>query len=153
MKIITLLALALCVSCGFSGEDKKEKSINIESLNVKDLDGDLIEDTLESEVGLDKYLADVADVNIKFEQGYEINLRLEDEAKKEVIVNLAESINQDDVGFNYTYGSSLLKTKAFVESAKVAVFLSYNYGDVTGFDLSKYVYPLTNEKYRYQKLS
>ncbi|RZF20634.1 hypothetical protein DAY19_11655 [Halobacteriovorax vibrionivorans] len=151
MKIIPVLALVLCVSCGFSSEDKNEKNLNIESLKVNDLDGDLIEDTLENEIGLDKYLADVADVNIKFEQGYEIKLILEDEAKKGVIVNLAESINQDDVGFNYTYGSSLLKTKAFVESAKVARFATHSYGDVTDFELSKYVYPLTNENYRFQK--
>lgn len=151
MKIISVLALALCVSCGFSNEDKKEENLNIESLKIKDLDGDLIEDTLESEVGLDRYLADVADINIKFVQGYEINLRLENEAKKEVIVNLAESINQDDVGFNYTFGSSLLSTKAFIESAKVAIFANHSYGDFTDFDLGKYVYPLTNERYRYQK--
>lgn len=148
MNIIFILVTLLLYSCGFTKEEGNEsKVLGVQKIVDKDLDGDLISNELEAELGLNSEVADLANLELRFNQNYNIDIQYKRaEEVKSFIVQ--ESIRKDDSSAGYTYGKSLLSSRAFKESARIARFDGHSYGEVSDFDTDKYLYPLENEIYR-----
>lgn len=149
MKIINIVVLICLWSCGFSDEEKGQGVNGVEQLKSNDLDGDLILNDREIELGLNKEIADVANVELRFNQNYKMELSFVNENKSEQLI-LEEIILNDDADFQYTYGEGLLSQKAFKESARVARFQGHSYGEVSDKETDLFVYPLMNDQYRYK---
>ncbi|MFG1486116.1 hypothetical protein [Halobacteriovorax sp. RZ-2] len=149
LNILILTVFIGFISCGFSEKEEGDFVSNIERLEDRDFDGDMISNDRENELGLDNQIADIPKLDLYFGQGYKLQLNIHnDETLEEVIIQ--DSVKQDDFDFSYTYGKNLLWDKSSQNSAKVGRFSGHSFGEISELDNYLIKYDLDNELSRFE---